>query len=184
MPIYEYLCPACNRVFSFLVKSLASQREPVCPKCGGKDLRRRISRFTVTGAERKSRTAATAGDKGDRPETDASTPPETGDPDAARRPEARDPLDDPRVEREMMKLMDDAEGIDENDPRQLGRLMRRMTEITGEPVEPQMEEAMRRLEAGEDPEKIEEDLGDFLGDEEGDGDGLGGPSYDPGLYDL
>ena len=29
-----------------------------------------------------------------------------------------------------------------------------------------MEEAIRRIEAGEDPDKIEEELGDFLGDEE------------------
>ena len=95
-------------------------------------------------------------------------------------------MDDPRVEGEMMKLMSAAEGLDENDPRQLGRLMRRMTEITGEPVEPAMEEAMRRLESGEDPEKIEADMGDLLGDGEGDGEGagMGGPSYDSGLYDA
>jgi hypothetical protein len=88
----------------------------------------------------------------------------------------------------MMRLMSDAEGIDENDPRQLGRLMRRMSEITGENLEPEMDEAVRRLEAGEDPEKIEEDMGDLLGDEEGmDDDGYGyggGPSYDDGLYSM
>lgn len=163
MPIYEYLCPACNCVYSFLVKTVGAPREPVCPKCGGHDLRRRLSRFAVTGVGRKSRQAAAAADGA------ASGP---------------DPLDDPRVEAEMMKLMSDADGIDEKDPRQLGRLMRRMTEISGEKVEPEMEEAMRRLEAGEDPEKIEADLGDVLGGQDEDGGGLGAPTHDSGLYDL
>jgi len=170
MPIYEYLCPTCNCVYSFLVKSLVDRREPTCPKCGAKDLRRRLSRFAVAGASRKSQPTASAAPAGD---------PDGGGPGAP-----AEGADDPRIEREMMQLMSDAEGIDENDPRQLGRLMRRMSEITGEPVEPQMEEAMRRLEAGEDPEAIEEDLGDVLGAGDGE-DGLGGaPSHDPGLYDL
>jgi putative FmdB family regulatory protein len=166
MPIYEYLCPACNRIFNFLVKSTGAAKQATCPKCGGTDMKKLISSFAVTGVDRKSKTEAPAGADGDA---------------------GADPLEDPRVEREMMKLMSDAENIDENDPRQLGRLMRRMTEITGEPVEPEMEEAMRRLEAGEDPEKIEDELGDFLGDEGEDGmggPGGGAPSYDDGLYEL
>ena len=171
MPNYEYLCPACNCVYSFLVKTVGAPREPVCPKCGGHDLRRRLSRFAVTGVGRKSRQAAAAADGADTaaPGGAASGP---------------DPLDDPRVEAEMMKLMSNADGIDEKDPRQLGRLMRRMTEISGEKVEPEMEEAMRRLEAGEDPEKIEADLGDVLGGQDEDGGGLGAPTHDSGLYDL
>ncbi len=96
-----------------------------------------------------------------------------------------DPLEDPRVEREMMRLMEQAEGIDENDPRQLGRLMRRMTEITGEPMEPGMEEALRRLESGEDPEKIEEEMGDLLdGPDAPGGSPAAPPSYDDGLYPM
>ena len=57
MPIYEYLCPACNRVFNFLVKSLSSQKQAVCPKCGGTDMRKMVSKFSVTGATRKSKPA-------------------------------------------------------------------------------------------------------------------------------
>ncbi len=86
----------------------------------------------------------------------------------------------------MMKLMSQAEGIDENDPRQLGTLMRKMSDITGEKLDGEMEEAVRRLEAGEDPEKIEESLGDL---DDGAAGGMGGmpggaPSYDDGLYSL
>jgi hypothetical protein len=51
--------------------------------------------------------------------------------------------------------------------------------------------AIKRLEAGEDPEKIEEDMGDLLGDfmggpddDDGMGGGYGGYSRDSGLYDY
>jgi putative FmdB family regulatory protein len=160
MPIFEYLCQDCNRVYSFLVKSPSTAKEPVCPVCGATGLRKLISKFAIAGAERKAKTTAPAEPGGDA-------------------------LDDPRVEREMMKLMSEAEGIDESDPRQLGRLMRRMGEITGEPIEGEMEEAVRRLEAGEDPEKIEEDMGDLFGDDGAEtGGGRGAPTYDTGLYDL
>ncbi len=159
MPIYEYLCRSCNRVYSFLASSVHVTRQPTCPKCGATDLERKVSRFAVLKSG--------SGESQEPAEKSAGE---------------RDALDDPRVEREMMRLMSEAEHIDENDPRQLGRLMRRMSEITGEPLEPDMEEAMRRLEAGEDPDKIEEDLGDLFG-EGGEG-GLGPPSYDDDLYPL
>jgi len=63
-----------------------------------------------------------------------------------------------------------------------------MTEIAGEPVTPAMEEMIRRLEAGEDPEQIEEDLGDALeeemGDESGGGFGAAQPTRDDGIYPM
>jgi len=173
MPIYEYLCHPCNRVFSFFSPTVDPDRKPTCPDCGGNAMSKRISSFAFVGRTRKS-------------QTDRQTSPSDG-PDGASSP-GDDTLDDPRVEREMMKLMSDAEGIDEDDPRQLGRLMRRMSEITGEKLDGEMEEAVRRLESGEDPEKIEEDMGEALGDEEGGmGGGMGGmgaPSYDDGLHSF
>ena len=44
MPIYEYLCSACKKPFSFLVGVVADAGEPVCPRCGGKKLTKLISR--------------------------------------------------------------------------------------------------------------------------------------------
>lgn len=165
MPIYEYLCPACRRIFNFLSASCHPKQLPACPRCGGTQLRKQLSRFAVGGATRKA--------KGGRAETSAGG-------DAAAPPE------DPRLELAMERLMSDAEGIDENNPRQLGCLMRRMGDLTGEPFDPGMECAIRRLEAGEDPEKIEADMGEVLGaagDEGGDESG-GPPSRDDGLYPM
>jgi hypothetical protein len=57
-----------------------------------------------------------------------------------------------------------------------------MSEITGEGLDAEMEEAVRRLESGEDPERVEEDMGELgLGGGEGFG---GGPSYDDDLYSF
>ena len=58
-------------------------------------------------------------------------------------------------------------------------------------VPKELDVAIKRLEAGEDPEKIEEDMGDVLGDlmggpeeEGGMGGGGGGYTRDSGLYDY
>jgi len=44
MPIYEYLCLDCKKPFSFLVGMVADSGEPECTRCGGKKLRKLISR--------------------------------------------------------------------------------------------------------------------------------------------
>ncbi len=170
MPIYEYYCADCNRVFNFMAKSYRQtlEKQPSCPKCGRDQLKRQMSTFAIAGASRKS-----AAGQADGHADDGAAGPTNG------------AAEDPRVEREMMRLMEAAEGIDENNPRQLGALMRRMSEISGEQLDPAMEEAMRRLEGGEDPEAIEEDLGELLDGEDGEGGGVGGgPSFDDGLYSL
>jgi len=94
------------------------------------------------------------------------------------------PAQQARAEREMFRLMEQAESLDERDPRRLGAFLKRMTEIVGDDGGPELREAIRRLEAGEDPEKIEEEYGDLLG-LGGEGGSRGGEySHDEGLYDL
>jgi putative FmdB family regulatory protein len=60
-------------------------------------------------------------------------------------------------------LMGELGGLDENDPRQLGHFMRKMAAETGEAMGPEFDEIVGRLEKGEDPEKIEQSMGDVLG---------------------
>jgi hypothetical protein len=95
-------------------------------------------------------------------------------------------LDDPKVEREMAQLMSQLEGVDENNPKAMAHAMRRVAEIAGESITPAMEEMIRRIESGEDPEKVEEEMGDALEEEIG-GHGPGAatpPTRDSGLYPL
>lgn len=51
----------------------------------------------------------------------------------------------------------------EDDPKALGRLMRKMGDEMGEDAGPEFDEVVSRLEKGEDPEQIERDMPD-LGD--------------------
>ena len=60
-------------------------------------------------------------------------------------------------------------------------MMRRMSELTGEKIDGEMEEVVRKLEEGADPDSLEDQLGgggDPGGDEMGLG-GPGGPALDP-----
>ncbi|HOA05673.1 MAG TPA: zinc ribbon domain-containing protein [Candidatus Fermentibacter daniensis] len=85
----------------------------------------------------------------------------------------------------------DLSGLDESDPRAMARTIRNMALEMGEDLGPELDEAISRLEAGEDPEQVERDMEDAgLGDDEDEGGSGGafppaaGPRRDPGLYDA
>lgn len=57
-------------------------------------------------------------------------------------------------------------GLDEDDPRSLGRFMRKMSQEMGEDLGPEFDEVVDRLESGQTPEEIEDsmpELGEDLG---------------------
>jgi putative FmdB family regulatory protein len=166
MPIYEFACPKCRRIFNFLSKRINPDRSPVCPKCGNKKLEKQVSRFAMTrGVVEPSAGGDTGGDEGPMPD-----------------------MDDPRIARAMAEMERDMEHMDENNPKHMAHMMRKMKEIMPAGTMPkEMDIAIKRLEAGEDPEKIEEDMGDLLGDLMGGEEGAmggGGYSRDDGLYDY
>ena len=76
------------------------------------------------------------------------------------------PLDEAKMEKAMTMLAKEADKINEDDPRQAATLMRKLTEATGLNLSSGMEEALSRLEKGEDPDKIEEEMGHLLEDED------------------
>jgi putative FmdB family regulatory protein len=168
MPIYEYACPKCRVIFNFLSKRINPDRLPVCPKCGNKKMAKQVSRFAMSRGIKEP--AA-------KTESEDSGPPMPN-------------LDDPRVERAMMQLERDMEHMDENNPKHMAHMMRKMKDIMPPGAVPkELDVAIKRLEAGEDPEKIEEDMGDLLGDFMGGPDAEGGPggggyAHDSGLYDY
>ena len=51
MPIFEYTCNACEKRFSALVGVVANARPPACPRCGGNELERLVSRFARLRSE-------------------------------------------------------------------------------------------------------------------------------------
>jgi putative FmdB family regulatory protein len=132
MPIYEFYCEACNTIFNFFSKTVNTTKTPNCPKCKTKNLERRMSAFAVTGR------AAEDGGTDDLP------------------------FDEGKMEQAMSMLAGEADKINEDDPRQAANLMRRLSDMTGMQLGAGMEEALSRMERGEDPEKIENEMGDLL----------------------
>ena len=55
-------------------------------------------------------------------------------------------------------------GLDEEDPRSLGRWLRKMSREMGEDMPPEFDEVIDRLEAGQSPEEIEASMPDLAED--------------------
>ena len=76
-------------------------------------------------------------------------------------------LDEDRLANVMESMMGELGELEESeDPRQLARVFRQLGDATGLDFGPRMEEMMSRLEAGEDPDKLEEELGGDFDDDE------------------
>jgi putative FmdB family regulatory protein len=101
-------------------------------------------------------------------------------------------LDENKMEQALESLMRESEGMNENNPQQMASLMRKFSDRTGVNLGDNMQEAISRMEKGEDPEQIEREMGDLL---EGDDFSFetmkkkvmsraGKPTFDEKLYDL
>ncbi|HLP08835.1 MAG TPA: FmdB family transcriptional regulator [Opitutaceae bacterium] len=178
MPIYEYYCPDNNRIYQFLAKTLEQGRTvPKCPDNPAFRMERMMSTFAITG---RSETP-----NNDAPEHEG---PAAADGAAERSGEAD--VDDARMDAAFAEMEREMDGVDENDPRAMARMMRKMSEVTGEKLDEQMEEVVRKLEEGTDPDRLEEQMGEAFPDAEAEeggapSRGFGGiPSRDPNLYDY
>ncbi len=124
MPIYEFYCDQCNVIFNFYSSRVDTRTAPDCPRCNKKELSRQISRFATIGKAKEEGEDTFAG------------------------------LDEAKMESAFESLMSDAEHVNEDDPRQMASLMRKFTSKTGIQFGDAMEEAISRMEAGEDPDQV------------------------------
>jgi putative FmdB family regulatory protein len=165
MPIYEFYCHQCNTVYNFFSRTVNTDKIPRCPTCKKVKLKRQMSIFAKISGNREE-----GGEEDGMP-----------------------PMDEAKMEKAMAMLAGEADKISEDDPRQAANLMRKLSEATGMSLGPAMEEALRRMERGEDPEAIEAEMGDLLEAEEPflfeggkgrKGSGKARPRVDETLYDL
>src|ERR1035441_3742190 len=104
MPIYEFACPKCRRIFNFLAKRVNLGRLPVCPKCGNKKMSKQVSRFAMTKGLKEPAAKSEIAD-GEPPMPD---------------------LEDPRMARAMAEMERDMEHLDENNPKHIDRKSTRL----------------------------------------------------------
>jgi putative FmdB family regulatory protein len=140
MPIYEFYCKPCHTVYKFFSQTINTEKIPKCPECGFDKLQRRPSLFAAITGKGKDETNANG--------------------------KGMPPIDESRMEKAMAMLAMEADKINEDDPKQAANLMRKLGEATGLKMGAGMEEALARLEKGEDPDQIEKELGDLLENED------------------
>ena len=136
MPIYEFYCQDCNTIYNFFSKSVNTKKSPKCPRCKTSRLSRQVSVFSVAGRAK-----------------------EGGDADDF-------PFDESKMEKAIQMLGREAENINEDDPKKAAALMRKLSDVAGLKLGSGMDEAIRRLEKGEDSDRIESEMGDILEQEE------------------
>jgi putative FmdB family regulatory protein len=136
MPIYEFYCSDCNTIFNFFSRTVNTTKKPKCPKCKKKTLSRQVSLFSFTGKAKENNDIEDL------------------------------PFDESKMEQAMKMLAGEADKIDEEDPRQAANLMRKLSDMTGMKLGQGMEEALSRMESGEDPEKLEAEMGNLLEEED------------------
>jgi putative FmdB family regulatory protein len=136
MPIYEFYCADCHTIFNFFSYRINIEKRPLCPKCERGPLDKVISTFAVL--------------RGAREEDDMGLP----------------DLDESKMEQAMSIIEKEAQGLNEKDPQQAAQLMRKICNTAGMELGSGMEEALRRMEAGEDPDKIEEEMSNLLNGED------------------
>ncbi len=145
MPVYEFYCPHCHTIFNFLSKRINITDTPLCPKCSSPDMERKVSIFSVISSSNKETSEEDEGD----PITKMLSQ-----------------IDETKLEKAIATLSAEAERIDEEDPKAMAGILKKLFDSAGLKLSEPMEEALKRMEAGEDPEKVEEEMGELLEDEE------------------
>jgi len=149
-------------IFNFLSSRVNTSKIPDCPRCGKPEMSKQISTFATIGKAKD----------------------ESDDPFAG--------FDESKMENAFESLMKEAGNVNEDDPRQMASLMRKFTSQTGMQLGESMEEALSRMESGEDPEQVEKEMGDLISEDDFSLDSMKKkvmkrvekPVYDEKLYEL
>lgn len=169
MPLYEFYCEPCHTIFTFRSPRVDTATVPACPACGA-TLKREVSAFApIMRGE--------------------SAPEASPDGDAAR-----------RMDEVLARMGERVQALDDEDadPRDAVKVMQEMAEAGGLTFNKEVQEALSRIEAGEDPERIDEEFKEVFDTEnpfaESDGESGGrlselwrrmrGPRRDPKWHDL
>ena len=134
MPIYEFYCENCHTVFNFYSQRVNTETRPGCPTCGRSRLERQVSVFSVS-----------------RNRAEQGSDPFEG-------------VDESRLEQAIMSMAGELEGLDQDNPQQAARAIRKVMDQAGIEWGDGVEETIGRLEAGDDVDDIEATLDNLFDD--------------------
>jgi len=160
MPIYEFFCPDCNTIFHFYSPTVNTHKIPLCPQCQHRELERLLSTFATVSAKK-----------------------ETGE-------DENIPLDETKMMEAAKMMENEMKNVNEDDPRHMVSILRKLSKTLGVKMNDRVEEAMFKVEAGEDPEKVASEIAEELGPEnffkqkKPTGKQSGKIRYDETLYEL
>ncbi len=132
MPIYEFHCAKCNKLLNFFSRKVDTTTLPACPHCG-EALSRQVSHFATV------RSGEFSDELGDAP------------------------FDESRMEDAVERFGDKLDSMgDGDDPRKSAEMMRQFSEASGLGFNRDIQDAIRRLEGGEDPDAVSADMDSIL----------------------
>ncbi len=163
MPIYEFYCATCNKLLNFFARRVDTTTLPACPHCG-EALSRQVSHFATVKS----------GDFSD----------ELGDA----------PFDESRMQDAVERFGDNLDALGESeDSQKSAKMMRQFSEASGLGFNRDIQDAIQRLERGEDPDAVSSDMDSILdsgadpfapGDRGRASPRLFTPIKDPTLYEM
>ena len=132
MPIYEFYCSPCNKLLNFFSRKVNTTTLPACPHCG-ETLSKQVSHFS----------APRSGDVSD----------ELGDA----------PFNESQMQDAVDRFGDTLDTLgDSDDPQQSAAMMRQFSEASGLGFNRDLQDALKRLEKGEDPETVSADMDSLM----------------------
>ena len=135
MPIYEFFCPDCNTIFNFYSPTVNTRKIPLCPQCRHRELERLLSTFATVSAKKKT------GENEDIP------------------------LDEAKMMEAAQLMENEMKNAKEDDPKHMVSILRKLSKTLGVKMNDRVEEAMFKVEAGEDPEEVVSEIVEELSPE-------------------
>lgn len=133
MPFYEFYCEDCHRIFNFFSKQINTDKSPDCPKCAKPSIQRLISNFSALKDMNPLK------DKG-----------------------GFLTKNDPESVQAQLFLNNELKKINTQDPRQMASVLRKLGDVTGNHLGPNLQKVLSQMEQGGNVEELQLELESIL----------------------
>lgn len=133
MPFYEFYCDGCHRIFNFYSKQINTTESPNCPRCNKLHIQRMISNFSALKDMNSIK------DKGGFTSNN-----------------------DADVIKSKLFLENELKSIDQNDPRQMAKVLKKLGDATGNHLGSGLQNILSQMERGGNINELQLELESIL----------------------